>query len=256
MKASKWFVSTDWHSPTHDWKSLRAINRFLAENRFDGWLNLGDFMNFDEIAHFNKNTPRNKFGKSIERSYSIANELLDEQQSLIRGNNPDAEFVMEEGNHEYRVEKFIDERPEFEGFLEVEKNLRLKERGIKWVKSWSLGEIYRLGNAIFTHGRYLNKYHANKMVQTYGECVYYGHTHDVQEMPIVHLGADRTLVGKSLGCLCKYDAPYMMGIPSKWQQACAIFLVFPDKYFTEHTIRIFKHRFVMPDGKIYDGRKT
>ena len=43
------------------------------------------------------------------------------------------------------------------------------------------------------------------MVMAYGVCIFYGHTHDVMEFPLVTWGDNRTLVGKSLGCLCDYQ---------------------------------------------------
>jgi hypothetical protein len=67
------------------------------------------------------------------------------------------------------------------------------------------------------------------------------------------MGNDKTIVGKSLGCLCDINQKYMKGNPSNWQQAIAVFYIFPDGYYTEHTMRIFKHRFATMDGKIYDG---
>ena len=95
---------------------------------------------------------------------------------------------------------------------------------------------------------------AKKHVMQYGCNIYYGHVHSVQEYSLVHRGDDSTLVGKSLGTLCRYDMPYMKGAPSNWQQAIAHFTVFPDGNYTEHTIRIFKHRFES-QGILYDGQR-
>jgi hypothetical protein len=55
-------------------------------------------------------------------------------------------------------------------------------------------------------------------------------------------GADNTIVGQSLGCLCEYELSFMKGRPSNWQQASAIFQLLPDGYFTYDVRRIFKHR--------------
>ena len=113
--------------------------------------------------------------------------------------------------------------------------------------------MFQLGNAYFTHGKFLNKYHAFKMVDTYGVCIYYGHTHDIMEFPKSTWGKDKTLVGKSLGCLCLYEQSYMKGAPSNWQQAFSEFYIFRDGFFQENTTKIFNHRFVGANGKIYQG---
>jgi len=168
----------------------------------------------------------------------------------------DAQFVLLEGNHDYRAfdaaQKDIYHK--FQSELNYAKMLNLKERGVKWVKSWTDGELFKLGNAYFTHGLYTNQYHAKKMVERFGVCIYYGHLHDVMEIPITQRGPDKTLVGKSLGTLCDYKQKYMKGHPSNWQQAFAVFEFFPDGFFQETTIKIFKNRFKILNGKIYDGR--
>ena len=141
------------------------------------------------------------------------------------------------------------------GTYEIPTKLRLKERGIQWVPSWSTKAKYKKGHAVFIHGLHTTKYHSNKMVSKFGTNVYYGHTHDIQEMPWEQDGNDKTIVGKSLGCLCEYDQKYLKGNPTKWQQGFSEFFFFPDGHFDEKTTRIFKHRFIGLDGKVYDGKK-
>jgi hypothetical protein len=189
----------------------------------------------------------------VDETFRAGNAILDRHQSIIRARNPDAKFVLLEGNHDWRAVSYTDKHPELGGVLDVSRNLRLKERGFKWVRSWSKGELYRLGNAYFTHGKIVSKYHAAVMAARYGVPIFYGHTHDISEFSQVLHGADKTIVGKSLGCLCRYDQAYMRGAPSNWQQAVSTFFVKPNGFFNEYTSRIFNHRFTAPDGKEYDG---
>jgi hypothetical protein len=113
------------------------------------------------------------------RRYEHANKILNRHHWIVRERNPDAKFVLLEGNHEERIERILDAMPQFEGLLEVKKGLRLDERAIEWVRAWSKGETYRIGNATFTRGLYTIMYHAKKMVDAWGESIFYGHTHDM-----------------------------------------------------------------------------
>ena len=220
----------------------------MADHKWDEVIYIGDFMDFDCISHHNKNKLREVAGKTIWKDYDVGNQILDRHQKLA----PGAKFTLIEGNHEFRIEAYIDANPQMEGMIEVEKGLRLKERGINWIPFWSKGTVYKIGKARFVHGLYITQYHARKHVEAYGENVFYGHTHDVQCYSKELHGADKTMVGQSLGCLCRYDQKYMKGKPSKWQQAFAVFHFFPDGFFEYFIVRIFKSRFVSPEGKVYE----
>ncbi|MHC4621321.1 MAG: hypothetical protein ACYTEQ_26560, partial [Planctomycetota bacterium] len=97
--------------------------------------------------------------------------------------------------------------------------LHLDERGIKWVRSWSKSELYKIGKAIFHHGPYSNMHHAKKTALNYGEPTFYGHTHDIQAFSEIQHGNNKTIMAQSLGCLCEYEQPYIRGRPTRWQQA-------------------------------------
>ncbi|MDD4070063.1 MAG: metallophosphoesterase [Candidatus Izemoplasmatales bacterium] len=243
-------VRTDTHIPYEDKKTVAVINKYMADHRFDYWIHLGDLGDFNEISRYNDDLPRLKKEKT-KQTFEKMNKYLDEQQKIIRKNNPHAKFILLEGNHEARLETFMDKHPEMEGLLEAKENLHLDDRGIKWVRSWTRGDLFKLGKAAFMHGLFLSKYHAEKTVTAFDCNIYYGNNHDVMEMPKVAMGDNKTKVGKSLGCECNYNQAYLKGNPTKWQQAFTIFQFFENGMYTEHTIRIFNHKFIDQYGKIY-----
>jgi len=246
-------VLPDMQVPFEDKRTLKAVEQYMGEHKFDEYLNLGDFMDFNCISSFNKGQLRKIEGQTVAEDYIHGNKILDRHQALIRKNNPDAKFTLLEGNHEFRVERYIDENPQVRGSVEVEVGLKLKERGFKWVRCYQKGQVYTVGNAVFHHGKYTNLYHATKMVQNYGTNIFYGHTHDVQSFSKVLYGKDKTIVGQSLGCLCEYEQSYIQGNPTNWQQAFAVFYFTDDGFFDYYVVRIFKHRFISPEGVVYQG---
>lgn len=250
-KISRWIILPDMQIPYHDEKSLAAVENYIAAHRWDGWLQIGDFLDFDTISSFNYGKPRITANRYLNEDIEMANEILDWHQNLVRSNNKQAKFVLLEGNHEERVERWLDANPQFEGILSVPKMLRLKERGITWVPSWSLGETYSIGKAVFSHGLYTNKYHAEKMVNAWGQSIFYGHTHDMQCVPKAFKRKDDLIVGQSIGCLCEYEQTWMKGKPTNWQQGFMVLHVMPNGNFTYYTPRIINHQFIGPDGVLY-----
>lgn len=249
----RWIVLPDLQIPYEDKRSVRAVEAYMADHTWDGWIQLGDFLDFHEISRYDSDNRRLNKVKAIQRSYDAGNAVLDRHQKIIRKKNPEATMVLIEGNHDYRIEPYIDKHPETEGMVEVPLGLRLADRGIKWVPFWSKGRTYRVGNAYFGHGRYHNDYHAAKHARYYGVCFYYGHVHDVQTYSLVQAGPDKTIEAASLGCLCRYDQKYIQGSPTRWQQAFGVFYFFPNGYYQRFIVRVFNHRFVSPEGKVYAG---
>jgi hypothetical protein len=251
MKIESWLICPDLQIPFEDPKALAVFEKFMAAHRWDGLLYIGDFLDFDMVSAFNVGKPRLTQNRYIDGDYKYANKVLDRHQAIIRKRNPRAKFVLLEGNHEERIERFIDSVPALQGTLEVETGLRLRERKIEWVRSWSRGEIYKIGKASFTHGLYTNQYHAKKMLDAEAASIFYGHTHDMMCIPRSRRDKHDLQVGQSLGCLCDIEQSYMKGKPSNWQQGFGVFHFLPDGTFTYYTPRIIDHRFVGPDGVLY-----
>lgn len=221
----------------------------MADHRWDEVVYLGDFMDFGLISSHNKDNLRAVAGRQLDNEYAIGSEILDRHQKLA----PHATLTLLEGNHEHRIERYVDANPVLEGKVEVDQGLELTRRKIKWIRFWSKGDVLKIGKARFIHGAYTNQYHAKKHVEAYGHSVFYGHTHDVQLFSKELKGDNKTIVGQSLGCLCNYNQPYMRGKPNKWQQAFAVFYFLPNGHFTYYVPFIFNHTFVSPEGKVYEG---
>jgi hypothetical protein len=234
----------------HDANALAAVEEFMASQRWDGYLNLGDLIDFGIISSHNLGNLRAVEGGRILEEYRPADAILTKHEKIIRGNNPKAKMVYLEGNHEYRIERLIDAQPALEGSLEIEKVLNLTKRRIEWVRSWSQGQLFTLGNCSFHHGLFCNDHHAKKMVQRFGKNILYGHVHDCQ---IYSSHSHPALIGASLGCLCRIPQKYLRGAPTRWVQAVTVFeyeTVTGEFWFTP--IRVNNHRLVF-DGTIYES---
>lgn len=253
MKIKTAIVIPDMQVPFEDKKALRAVEKFMASRRWDYYVNLGDFMDMESLSKFSKGNAQSLAFSNVAADFRRGHEILKRHERIIRSKNKNAEMVLLEGNHEFRVERYCEEFPNLREILDVEHNLRLKELGIKWIRSWSKGLLYRIGNAYFTHGKYINKYHASKMADEYGCCIFYGHTHDVMSFPKLLYGKGKNIVGQSMGCLCRYDLKYTRGGQgTNWQHCFGVFFFMPNGDFTYNIVRIIHGQFVY-EGKVYKG---
>lgn len=248
-------VLADIHTPFEDKKTIRAVERYMADESWDFYVNLGDFMDLACISSFAEKAPGTVEGQTVKHDFHYANTFLDRHIQAARKKNKNCRVTFLEGNHEERIERYADRFPKLRGLTDIADNLGFRERGIRFVRCARNGELHREGKAYFHHGQYASVYHARRHVDYYGVPIYYGHTHDIQQFSRVLHGDDKTICGKSLGCLCTYNMPWLRGRPTNWQHAFGVFWVYPDGYFQEVTVPIFKHRFVGPtNGKVYDGK--
>ena len=225
----------------------------MAAHKWSGYLNLGDFLDFNELSSYVEGKP-GAVTEDVAETFAAGNQILQRHLELVRGRNPNARFVLLQGNHDYRAVSYAEKHPGLKKHLDVARNLRLKERKVEWIESWEKGKLFKLGNAYFTHGLLTGKYAAARMVEYYGVPIYFGHTHSVSLHPMIRHGDNKTLEGGSLGCLCRYDLQYMRGAPTAWQQAVTTMFIQPNGYYNMYISRIFSHKFTGPDGVLYGAR--
>jgi predicted phosphodiesterase len=250
MDITRVLVLPDVHIPVEDKKTMAAVEAYMADLQPDEIIYLGDFVNFDCISSHNEKNLRAVEGKRIMQEINAANVVLDRHEALTP-HTKRRTFLT--GNHSNRLNRWVDAHPVTEDLLSLPKLLHFEERGYKFVPFWETGETHTICKATFIHGEYTSDGHAKATVNAYVENVFYGHTHDVQLYSANTKGDNKTRIGMSLGCLCKYAQGYMRGKPSRWQQAFGVFYFKPDGTFNHYVPFINKHRFVSPEGWYYDG---
>jgi hypothetical protein len=248
----RWIILPDMQIPFEDKRSVAAVEKYMAAHQWDGYLNLGDFLDLNELSTFVEGKP-GAVVEDVAQTFAAGNVILGRHCQIIRTRNVDARMVLLQCNHDYRAVAYAERHPGLKQHLDVRTNLKLDERDVEWIRSWETGELFKLGKAHFLHGLYTNKYHAMRMVETFGVCVYYGHCHDVTFAAKITRGNDQTLEAGSLGCLCRYDQRYLRGAPTNWQQAVSTLFLRPSGNYNLYVSRIFNHTFTAPDGVTYTG---
>lgn len=237
-------------------KAIGAFLNYAATQHVDELVQLGDYVDADAVNAHDEGRRRAQEGRRLKDEYDVANELLDQLSDAVRVKNRGAKIVMLKGNHEWRVDRWVDRHPEVEGLVEVENGLRLQARGVRWVQSYPYGEMYKMGKLHAIHGAYTSKYHATRHLDEYGINLIYGHVHSVQVASKPGLDGLKTTEAISIGCLCDYNLPYLQGRPSKWQHAFAEVHLMDNGNFNVLPVRIHGGEFLAPTGNKFSYRDS
>ena len=244
----------DIHYPFEDRKACESVLKYCAANHVDEFVQLGDLLDINSVSAHNKGKPRLVEGERLMKDYTYAGKRLDEWTQAVRTKNTDCTLALLQGNHEQRVNRFVEEHPALEGLIEPHIGLDLKRRGIRWIESYPKGELYKSGHMYAHHGLYCGSHPAKKHVDHYGVNIFTGHCHTVQVHSKVLHGKNKTLIGATIGCLCRLDMPYLLGAPTAWQTAFAVIHMLPNGFFSWNIVSIFNGEFVGPDGHKYSWR--
>lgn len=235
MVIKKVIIIPDAHLTDETPKDYSAIKPFIKMFKPDKIILLGDFMDVSSLSAWDYDKKRKMEGRRFKNEISIANIELN---YLAKHCN---EIIYLEGNHEDRIERYLDKNPEMEGMIEVQSQLRLRERGIKWVK---MNDLYKLGDMYFTHGMYTNIHHARKHLQALGCNICYGHTHTTQTA-LQNMAMQKPYMAYALGTLGDKAPDFMKNRPCNWINQAAIFYYDTKTgHFNLYPINIIKGKFI------------
>ena len=97
-------VIPDLHIPFVDKKFLAIITKILKEFTFNRVIILGDMLDFPQISTFSKDPSRKE---DIFDDIKRFRRILLRWQGIVEEKNPNAEFHLLEGNHEFRFIRYI-----------------------------------------------------------------------------------------------------------------------------------------------------
>jgi hypothetical protein len=153
------------------------------------------------------------------------------------------------GNHEYRIDTYVERNPELQDFIDIVRHLRLRERGYNIIP---FNEYHKVGKLSVIHGYYWNMYHSKKTVDVFEGNVVYAHVHNPQMYtklsPIDRKGYH---MATALPCLCNIKPDYHKNAPNFWVNGFGIVEHLPATgFFNLYTIIIIEGSF-MWNGKYY-----
>lgn len=197
-----------------EWPAYTLVKRFAKKWKPDLVVDGGDYFNFNYISTYDQRRARLLEGKRFKADYDLGNRDLDFWQSVSK------EYIALEGNHDERVQRLIDEQPRFEGLIEVDRNLHLKERGIKFYRLRE--KPLMLGKLLVIHGHKATKYTARRNLEKYKHNVVCGHIHRFEVasdgLPLL----DESIMSWTIGSLCPLQPEWRAGDPTDWSNGFAV----------------------------------
>lgn len=230
-------ILSDVHLPMHERVTIEAAVREGRDKGASVVLLNGDVMDMFGISPFYRPPSDDRLVDEIE----VGKQFL----TWIRSQFPKARIIYREGNHEFRLKRFLAERaPELFQLpcLSLASLLELEKHGIEWVadkRKVMLGKLITLHGHEFRKGEGVNPARLAFLRST--ASVLIGHHHRTSEHHQRALD-DRHHAVWSVGCACftspDYD-PY-----NQWNHGYALVEVAADGWFSVHNRRVLNGRVV------------
>ena len=236
---------SDHHIPFQSNLACRMGFNFVKDHK-PGLIHLlGDIGDFYTLSKFDKDVSRKA---TLQDDLDAVNRFLAELRDVA----PDAKIIYSEGNHEFRLRRYLrSDAKALESLraLNLDKLLDFEKYNIQYVEQ---DKPYRVGPLLFTHGQLVRKWSgasAKAHFEKFGCNVLHGHTHrlgsfyhrDVSD----HYGAWEN------GCMCTLNPEYVTA--PDWQHGWSVIWSQRD-YFHVEQICVIKGRYNY-HGKMEGRRK-
>jgi predicted phosphodiesterase len=245
--------------PFHDEAAMAValkITDWLYHNdRVDAVINLGDFLDLPTQGRF---VQEPAFAGTTQRSIDRGHLFLQEQRAAA---GEDASIVLIEGNHDRRMEKFIqinaaaawglkranmDELP----VMSIPYLLRLEEIGVEYIDAYPAGAYWINRNLRAIHGHKVRSGGSTAAAYTNDTphiSTVFGHIHRQEVQSKTVFDRDGAIRSRAIspGCLCRVDGAVpsvngstkVDGSPAtfyeNWQQGIAVITTDGDDFSTE-----------------------
>ena len=239
-------IANDFQIPFHHKQALKLFMRFLKHEQPD-WLILnGDFQDFWEISTFDQ-TPRG--GEDLNEEIAAGKDIL----KSFRWTLPKARITWLEGNHEFRLRKYLMRNAkELYGFTSLTvpelfglQNLKIDYVRCKPASSKFTDNFIRVGNLYVGHWDLVSKhsgYAAKGLVDEKGVSLLQGHTHRFGAHAKTTLDG-HVLLGVENFAMCARGASYV-SYPN-WQLGFSVVYFDPSSgRFQWYPVLFDRHGFV------------
>lgn len=218
-------VLSDVHIPFQDKTACDLALKFIRRVRPDAVHLLGDICDFWSVSRFDKDPLRR---------LTLQEELDDTRKFLadVRAAARDAKIIYSEGNHEFRLRRFLGSEAKALAdlrSLRLENLLDLDKLSIEYVNQ---DNPYRVGYLLFTHGQVVRKWSgatARAHLEKYGHCTIVGHSHRLGAF--YHRDLCDTYGCWENGCLCDLNPEYVSS--PDWHHGWSVVWSYSDYFHVE-----------------------
>jgi len=239
-------VLSDVHLPFAQPVATQMVVEFIREQKPGRVHLLGDILDAASVSRFDKDPARKE---NLQDELDSVRDWL----AKLRDAAPRAKIIYTEGNHEFRLRKYLmSDAKALAGLraLTLGKLLDLDKLKIRWQP---YGWPYRIGHLLFTHGQFVSRWSAmsaKRHYERFGCCVIHGHTHRLGAF--YHTDIFDTFAAFENGCLSTLTPDYVTA--PDWQNGFSVVYHSKD-FFHVDQVAIVRNRFCF-HGKLYEKRNN
>ena len=225
---------SDLHFPNANTVAVKMVLDFIREQRPGRIHILGDACDMFAISRFDKDPARKD---NLQDELDVVRDWLQE----LRDAAPGARIIYSEGNHEYRLRKYLmSEAKALAGLraLTLEKLLDFQKLRIRFQPQ---DRPYRVGHLLFTHGQFISRWSgmsAKRHFEQYGCCVIHGHSHRLGAF--YHTDINDCYGAWETGCLSTLTPDYVTS--PDWQNGFAV-VNHCNRFFSVELVAIINNQF-------------
>lgn len=183
--------------------SYILFKKVVSSLKPDRIICLGDLMDCSYISRFSEGIAGEQEGKRLKADFEI---FKNEMQWLKKHSKQKPIFL--EGNHEIRLNKYLDKNPILKGLFCLEDYA--KEVDVEYIPLEN--QPYQLYNDLYiTHGICFGTHFCKTMVNKVGNSIIAGHTHRTQLHSISYPDG-RVITGYGIGTLGPVNPDYTAGL--------------------------------------------
>lgn len=245
--------------PDVDQRAVEAVLRVNDDwKATDAWI-MGDMINATTVGKYGFPA---SYDRDLNSEIQEGRGLMTLIAQRLKEANPDVKIKYLEGNHEYRLQKYLDKNArelalltEGDGqqTISLPRLMGLNDLGIEWIPYW---EDEHIEQATILHGniaRVKGGYTAQAYIDRYGETTIAGHTHRLAMVARTQSGEEK--FGIETGSLCKrkMEVPYVREGQVDWQQGFALVGVDQTNTLYPAVVPIINGRAMFGQG-LYEGK--
>lgn len=162
------FIIPDLHAPYQDPTSWGVTLKAVKKLKPERVIIIGDFADCYSVSSFSKHPLRRS---DLRSEIDSAREEL---YKLIRAADCEIDYL--EGNHEFRLERYLCEKaPELYGLVSIKELMLAGTRGVNWVP---YRDYLQIGKVLYTHDvGHAGVYAGKHTLTACAHNVVFGHTH-------------------------------------------------------------------------------
>ena len=196
----------------------------------------GDWLEFASMSIWEQNKSLLMEG----RRYKLEIEMGKHHLLELRRHCPDAKIYFFEGNHEYRVRRYVEQDAKVAGLIDVRTDLNVDGLNMEWVP---FNKIIRIGKLCFLHGEKWNKFFAQATLNIIGQSCMFGHAHRYQVWTQRLRFDQEPNIAIGVPALTAQNPTWKRGQHTDWMNGFAVVEYREGGFFNAHVLPIVGNSF-------------